>query len=122
MITMITGLPPGIVGFEANGKVEAADYRDTLVPAIDAAIKEHGRVRLLYVLGSEFDGYSPAAMWDDAVVGTRDWSRWEKVAVVTDTEWVHATVHAFAWMVPGRIRLFPVSERDAAVAWLVQDD
>ena len=83
MITMITGLPDGVVGFEANGKVEAADYRDTLVPAIDKAIQENGKVRLLYVLGNDFGGYSLAAMWDDAVVGTRDWSKWEKVAVVT---------------------------------------
>ena len=121
MISMIDGLPAGVIGFEAKGKVEAADYRDTLVPAIDRAIQETGKARLLYVLGEDFEGYTPAAMWDDAVVGTRDWSKWEKVAVVSDTEWVHATVHAFAWMVPSRIRLFPVAERDAAVAWLVEE-
>ena len=121
MITMLTDLPEGVVGFEATGTVEASDYREVLEPAIEAAVKEHGRVRLLYLLGDGFDGYSGAAMWEDAMVGTRDWTKWERIAVVSDKDWVHVTVDAFAWMVPGRIRTFPVSRRDDAVAWLAED-
>ena len=55
------------------------------------------------------------------MVGTRDWTKWERIAVVSDKDWVHVTVDAFAWMVPGRIRTFPVSRRDDAVAWLAEE-
>lgn len=120
MITMLTDLPDGVVGFDATGTVEASDYREILEPAIEAAVREHGRVRLLYLLGEGFDGYSGAAMWEDAMVGTRDWTKWERIAVVSDKDWVHVTVDAFAWMVPGRIRTFPLSRRDDAVAWLAE--
>ncbi len=121
MITLMTDLPAGIVGFEATGTVQATDYREILEPAIETALKQHGRVRLLYLLGEGFDGYSGAAMWEDAMVGTRDWTKWERIAVVSDKDWVHVTVGAFAWMVPGRIRTFPVSRKDDAVAWLEEE-
>ena len=60
-------------------------------------------------------------MFDDAVIGTEHWRHWERIGVVTDTEWVRHTVHAFAWMVPGRIKVFADAERDAAVAWVSED-
>ena len=118
MITMLTGLPDGVVGFEATGKVEAADYKEILDPALTKAIDEHGSIRVLYVLGEGFTGYSAGALWEDTLVGTKDFSKWERIAVVSDTDWVHNTVQAFAWAVPARIRTFPTAERDAAVAWL----
>ena len=36
MFEPITGLPDGVVGFEAVGKIEAADYEDVLMPASGA--------------------------------------------------------------------------------------
>ena len=44
-----------IIGLEAVGRVTDQDYQDVLVPAVSAAL-ERG-VRLLYVLGREFDSY-----------------------------------------------------------------
>lgn len=121
MITMLEGLPAGVVGFEATGEVHGDDYRAILDPALKKAIAEHGKIKVLYVLGEGFTGYSVAAMLDDAAVGTRDWTHWSKVAVVTDTEWVKASVHAFAWMLPGRIHLYSVAERATAEAWLAEE-
>ncbi len=122
MIRLLTGLPDDVVGFEGVGQVEAADYSTVLDPAIDAALSRHERIRLLYVLGSEFTGYSGAAMWQDAVVGTKDFSRCERIAVVTDTEWVRHTVNAFAWFVPSRIKTFATAEREQAEAWVTEHE
>lgn len=120
MIKLLEGLPSDVVGFEAIGEVHGKDYREVLDPALKKAIEEHGKIKVLYVLGDEFRGYTAAAMLDDAAVGTRDWTHWAKLAVVTDTEWVRGSVHAFAWMLPGRIRIYPVAERAAAEAWLAE--
>ncbi len=118
MIRLLTDLPDDVVGFEAIGKVEASDYTTVLDPAIDTALGKNERIRLLYVLGSEFTGYSGAAMWEDAVVGTKDFSRCERIAVVSDTEWVRHSVNAFAWFVPSRIKTYGLAEQAQAVAWV----
>ena len=37
MITELTDLPDGVIGFEAGGTLAAEDYRDVLLPAIERA-------------------------------------------------------------------------------------
>lgn len=37
MLTLIPDLPASVVGVEAHGKVTAEDYREVLIPAVEAA-------------------------------------------------------------------------------------
>lgn len=50
----MTGLPGGVVGFEAIGTVSAEDHRSVLTPGVEAAIGERITVR-------EFPGVTVAA-------------------------------------------------------------
>jgi len=117
MIETIPGLPENVVGFEAVGKVSADDYKDVLIPTAEAALKKGGKVRLLYVLGERFEEISPGAMWQDTKLGVEHLGSWEKMALVTDVDWIGHTVKAFGWMMPGEVRVFPVAERADAEAW-----
>src|SRR6188472_1661708 len=88
MIRLLTDLPEGVVGIEAVGHVEADDYANVVEPAIQAALQHSDKVRLLYVLGEGFEGYSAAASWEDAKLGIGHWSAWERIAIVTDHDWI----------------------------------
>jgi hypothetical protein len=35
MLETITGLPAGVLGFEAKGELHADDYRNVLIPAVE---------------------------------------------------------------------------------------
>jgi SpoIIAA-like len=35
---------------------------------------------------------------------------WERVAVVTDIDWIRLAINFFRFLVPGEIRIFPTSE------------
>ena len=122
MIEFLEGFPDNVVAFEAVGEVTAHDYKAVLDPAIKAAIAQHGSVRVMYVLGNRFTGYSGAAMWDDAVIGTEEFRHWRRIAVVTDTPWVAHSVNAFAWMMPARIKVFGTADRAIARDWITADD
>jgi hypothetical protein len=117
MIAPIEGAPAGVIAFRAVGKVEAGDYEDVLTPAIEAALSEHGKVRLVYELGPEFDGYSAGASWEDLKLGTSRLSKWERCAVVTDHRLIGDAVRAFGLLMPGDVKVFPVAELDDALAW-----
>ncbi len=119
MLKQIEGLPSNVVAFEASGRVEAGDYKTVLDPAMDAALATNESIRFLYVLGSGFEGYSGGAMWEDTKVGVGNWTRWEKIALVTDNHVYHDAVKAFAWLVPGEVKLFALSELDSAKEWVV---
>jgi len=115
MLTEISDLPAGVIGFEASGKLHAEDYRDVLLPAIQRAAAA-GDVRVMIVI-PEFHGLSAGALWQDLKMGVEHLRAWKRIALVTDVEWmIHAT-HLFGWMTPGDVKVFPIAERDAAAAW-----
>jgi hypothetical protein len=118
VIRVIEDMPPGTVGVEAVGKVTADDYRDVLVPALEEAADRQD-VRLLYVLGKEFDSYAPGAAWQDAKVWASNLKAWKRIAVVSDADWLEHSLHAFGWLVPGEIKVFETDEVQDAKRWLV---
>jgi len=48
--------------------------------------------------------------------------RWERMAVVSDVEWICLAMNAFRVLLPGRLRLFPVTEIDEARRWITADN
>ena len=65
MLEPIADAPAGVLALKAVGRVDGADYESVLTPAIEAAVAERGKIRIVLELGSEFEGYSPAAAWED---------------------------------------------------------
>ncbi len=63
-------------------------------------------------------------MWEDVKVnvelGIKHRDAWERIAVVTDLDWLWHSFELFSWMVPGEMRLFRESELEQAKAWLAE--
>ncbi len=122
MIEQIKGMPAGTLGFRAIGKVTAEDYENVLVPDIEAVFALNDKLRLLYQLGPEFEGFELGAVWDDAKLGLRHLNGWDRVAVVTDVPWVRTMTEAAGFLAPASARLFHDAEFDAAMAWIEAPD
>lgn len=118
MIEVLSDLPGHVVGVQASGQVTAEDYRKVLVPAIEQKLAQHERVRLLYVLSDQFDGYTGGAAWEDAKVGMRHLTAFQRIAVVTDVESVGTMVRAFGFALPGEVRVYPGSKLAEAREWI----
>jgi hypothetical protein len=118
MIELTGGLPDGVVGFEAVGVVTRDDYENVVVPAVEAALEGHDRVRLLHVLGERVEHHTAGAFWEDTRLGLSHLRSFERIAVVTDLGPVRALVEAGHWAVPGELRLFANAERAEAEAWV----
>jgi hypothetical protein len=120
MIETIPGLPNPVVGVRLAGKVDKEDYEQTLIPAVNAMIEAHGKVRLLYVLDDDFDGYSLGAMWQDTKLGMGNFREWERIAVVTDADWLEKAVQAFGWVMPGEVRAYDDDDLEEARTWVTE--
>src|SRR3954452_14576619 len=121
MIRLLRDMPAGVLGLEAVDDVEKEDYENVLLPAIDAALAEHGKVRLVYVLGREFDDYEGGAIWEDLKLGVRNPTKFERVAVVTDARWAGPAIKVLSVLWPGQARAFPLAELAAAKSWAAED-
>ncbi len=115
---LIDDLPDSVVGIRLTGKVRGSDYEDTILPAIDASLARHDKIRLLYVLDEGFDGYTGDAAWEDGKLGMEHLTRFEKIAFVSDHDLVRHTVNAVGYLIPGRLKVFTLSEQDAATGWI----
>ncbi len=116
MLEPLTGLPEGVVGMKASGTVTADDYREVLIPALDTAA-ESGRIRLLYELGCDYEGFAAGGVWQDLRLGATHFNAFERVAVVTDKEWIHDGARLFSALMPGELRVFGAGDRDEAARW-----
>jgi hypothetical protein len=120
MLTAMKDLPKGVVGFSAEGTVTDEDYKSVLIPAVEAAIKDGGKIRFLYFLGPQFKGFAAGAMWDDTLFGVRHYFDFDRIACVTDHEALATMIRSFGFLMPAAVRAFPVKDLEAAMAWLAE--
>jgi len=120
MVERIRDLPDNVIGFTAKGTVTADDYESVIIPAVEALFSRQSKVRFLYHLGEEFSGFEAAAMWDDTKLGLKHLAGWERLAVVSDVEWLRAAVKVFGVAIPGHIRVFHNSEIGEATRWITE--
>lgn len=118
MIELLGGFGDGVVAVACHGTVTRRDYETVLVPAVEAALGRHNRVRVYYEMAEDFAGFEAGAMWEDTKVGLGHLSRWERIAVVSDAEWIRRSVAALGFLMPAAVRVFARAERDQARAWV----
>ncbi|HTQ34654.1 MAG TPA: STAS/SEC14 domain-containing protein [Stellaceae bacterium] len=119
MIEMLDGFPETVLAFSAKGRVTRRDYDEVLVPVIEAALRRYDKLRLYYELGPDMTGFDAGAMWEDFKIGMGHWSRWGRVAVVTDIDWMRHAVSAFRFIMPEQVRVFASAQAAEAREWIV---
>src|SRR5512145_353358 len=121
MLRILGDMPEGVLGLSAIDDVEKEDYENVIVPAVNQAIAQHGKVRLVYVLGPKFDEYEGEAVWEDLKLGVRNPTSFERMAIVTDARWAGPAVKIFSILWPGQARAFPLSELESAKRWAAEN-
>ena len=120
MLRRLTDMPTGTIGFEAVGEVEDDDWERSVEPQLRQTIADGDRVRLLYVLGPRSGEVDDDAMHAEAGFHARHLKAYERLAVVTDEEWVRPALRGLSFLLPGQARAFPVSSLEAAKTWLAE--
>jgi hypothetical protein len=118
MIEKIPDLPDNALGYTAKGTVTAKDYETVIIPAVEELFTRKGKVRFLYHLGEDVTGFEAAAMWDDTKLGLKHLQGWERIAIVSDTEWIRAAISIFGLVIPGHVRVFHNNELAEAKRWI----
>lgn len=118
MIERLKDLPPGIDGVRAVGMVSKGDYETVFPPILDEARRYGHRIRFLYQLGPEFEGFTPGAAWEDAKIGIHSMRLFIGYAIVTDIGWIREWTRAIGFLMPCPSRVFANKDRDKAIAWL----
>jgi hypothetical protein len=120
MLQRMTDLPAGTIGFEAVGEVEDDDWERAVEPVLRQEIAKGRKVRLLYLLGPRSHRLESDAMKADTGFRARHAGSFERVAVVSDEDWMRPALKALSFLMPGKARAFRVRDLDDAKAWLAE--
>src|SRR3954452_23632537 len=121
MLRSISDMPAGTIGFEAIGEVEDDDWEEAVEPLLRREIADGHKVRLLYKLGPEARDVEGDAMTADTGFRARHASSFDRVAVVSDEDWMRPALRALSFMVPGKAKGFRVRELAEAKTWLAAE-
>lgn len=118
MIEPIKDLPDNALGFSAKGIVTKVDYETIIIPAVEAKFSKYAKVKFLYHIGADFTKFESGALWDDAKIGFKHLASWDRIAVVTDVDWIRTAVRIFAFLLQGPVRVFQNAEIAEARSWI----
>jgi hypothetical protein len=120
VVEIIGNMPVGTLGFRISGRLTREEYVRILDP-VRELLERGDKVSFLIVTEPDFQGLDLSALWEDlkaaGSVGLKHRASWDRLAVVTDKDWMRHAISAFGWLSPGELRVFEPDELDEAKAW-----
>lgn len=101
---------------QVSGKLTSSDY-DMLVPAVEALISEHGKVRILFDM-HDFHGWDLGALWKDTKFAMHHFRDIDRIAAVGESKWQKGMTTFCKPFTAAKIRYFERSQIADARHWL----
>ena len=118
MIEILPESSGKLLGVRATDRLTDKDYLEVLIPGLEAVIKKYGKIRLLCFMDEGFDGFTPAAFWDDAKFFLPHKDDFEKMAIVGGRKWIDVMVKLFAHLMKGEVKTYSSEQLQEAWEWI----
>lgn len=120
MIEVKSGTQDNLLEVRMSAPITDKDYKDVLMPALDAALAKGETIRMLVVLKAGLADFTLGAFWDDARMGMGAWRGFERIAIVTADGFMARTIRAFSILMPCPVSVFEPYSEDEARLWLFE--
>lgn len=117
MIQKISNLPANMVGFRADGEVTADDF-DSVKKEVSQLVEKTDKLNYLLFLDNSPKDFTAGAWLQDALLGIQNITKWNRAAIVSDSEGVIKFTDAFSKVMPGEFKGFAKTEYEQAVTWV----
>ena len=107
MITIIPEAPENVAAFNATGEVTKEDFESVVIPRVKAKVDEFKELNYLLYLDTDLNKFTMGAWLQDALLGLKNLTKWNRTAIVTDKEGVQNFTDIFSVLMPGEFKSFP---------------
>jgi hypothetical protein len=122
MLQFIKDLPDHVIGIRATGEVDKDDYERVLIPRMEELVKRQGEINYLLVMETNVQNFSVAAWFEDFKLALKNFTKLNKVAIVTDQKGVEWLTDISRHFIPGESRGYKLSELEEAIAWVSEEE
>lgn len=106
------------MGVRISGLLTDKDYKDVLIPRLEKAFQEEGKLDFLVYMDEGFEGWDAHAAWDDMTFGLEHAADFDKLAIVGGPKWVEWCVKACGFLFKGEVKTYPVDKLEDAWKWI----
>lgn len=118
MISQFKNIPNTMVGFRASQEVTKDDFDQVVLPAVAELVQRTDELNYMLVLDTPLKNFTIGAWIKDAMLGLNNLSKWNRVAIVSDSESLNTFTNMFSKVVPGEFRGYTPDELENAVDWV----
>lgn len=117
MIQLISSLD-NVVAFRATGEITQDDYKTVVFPAVEKLINRINEINFLFLIDTEIKNFTAAAWIEDAMLGLKNLGKWNRTAIVTDSENAISFTNGFSYIVPGEFKDYKKEDFNEASNWV----
>lgn len=117
MIETLNNVPQNLVAFRATGEVTEDDFKNTVMPEVEEKVKETGKLNYLLLLDTDIKNFTAGAWLQDVLLGIKNITKWNRAAIVSDSENIIKFTDAFSIAMPGEFKGFKKTELQQAIDW-----
>ena len=116
MIEQIKNLPDNMVGFRASGEVVKDDF-DVVHKKVEQLVDKTGKLNYMLFLDTPPSEFTIGAWWEDALLGVKNITKWNRAAIISDSETVDKFTAFFSKIMPGEFKVFQKNDLERAIDW-----
>lgn len=117
MITIIPEAPENVAAFSATGEITKEDFENLVIPCVKEKVEQFDELNYLLYLDTDLDNFTIGAWLQDVLLGLKNLTKWNRVAIVTDKEVVQKFTAIFSVLMPGEFKSFPKENLYNALYW-----
>lgn len=117
MIRFLNELPEDVIGIELTGEITKEQY-DQVNPKIEQLAKAHDEINYLIKVDIPLKNITTGVWWDDFKLAFKHFSKWHRIAIVTDEKMIDHLADTFGFAYPGESKTFSLSAYNEAVNWV----
>jgi hypothetical protein len=114
--------PENVVAFRALGEVTKDDYQSIMAPAVEKLVERINEINFLFLIDTDLENFTAAAWMQDAMIGLKNLGKWNRAAIVTDSQRAITFTNGFSYIVPGEFRGYKKESYQEAMNWVQGND
>ncbi|MBL7840017.1 MAG: STAS/SEC14 domain-containing protein [Cyclobacteriaceae bacterium] len=118
MITQLKEIPNTMVGFRASGEVTREDFDQVVLPAVAELVQRTDELNYLLILDTPLKNFTLSAWIKDALLGLNNLNKWNRCAIVSDSDGINSFTNLFGKVMPGEFKGFKPELLNEAIDWV----
>jgi hypothetical protein len=122
MIQTLKDTPNTMIGFVVAHEATKEDFDRVVLPAVYELVNRTDKLNYLFVLETPPKNFMIGGWMKEAMLELNNSNKWNRAAIVTDTEGVKSFTVLFNTEMPGEFKGFNQDELNEAIRWVGEQD